>query len=270
MDTKPYCQNKSKYTRVNLLHVQLDVLNCRDLCDIANRAITGNGKVLLGHHNLHSLYLCETMPSMVQFYSKTDFIHIDGMSLVLLGKLLGLNLTAENRLTCLDWLLPLMTHCQSSLDCRLRVFLLGGEPGVADTAGRAFENQVDKIEVRSHHGFFPMHDPEKNGEILEMINAFQPHLLLVGMGMPRQEEWIVKNADLVQANVVWSLGAFMDYYAGIIPTPPRWLGSLGLEWAYRLYSEPRRLWKRYLWEPWFIARLLMKDLLFKRGIGSRR
>jgi N-acetylglucosaminyldiphosphoundecaprenol N-acetyl-beta-D-mannosaminyltransferase len=61
------------------------------------------------------------------------------------------------------------------------------------------------------------------------------------------------NRDQIDANVIFPLGAFMDYLAGRIPTAPRWLARLYLEWAYRLFSEPRRLWRRYLVEPWYVA-----------------
>jgi len=266
MDTKPCCAHSSP--KVDLLHVKLDILCQQDLYDIAIKAISDGDKILLGHHNLHSLYLCKKSPVMAQFYQKADFIHIDGMSIVLLGKALGLKLNKQNRLTSLDWLLPLMDHCQQLMQDNLRVFLLGGQPGVAEIAGKAFKERVENVEVRTCHGFFDINDAKACDSIREMINQYRPHMLLVGMGMPRQEEWIVSNYDRIDADVVWSLGAFMDYYAGIIPVPPRWLGKIGLEWAFRLWSEPRRLWRRYLLEPWLIAWLLAKELLFKRALGG--
>lgn len=262
------CANSISKGRVNLLHVTLDVLNRQDLNDIAINAINSKRKVILGHHNLHSLYLCNKLPVMAEFYQKADYIHIDGMSIVLLGKALGLDLNHENRLTSLDWLLPLIDNCQCLMKEDLRIFLLGGAPGVAELAGNTFKERVDNIEVSSSHGFFDMYDFQDNDSVIQRINQFQPHMLLVGMGMPRQEEWIAGNSDKIHADVIWSLGAFMDYYAGVIPIPPRWLGAIGLEWAFRLFSEPRRLWKRYLVEPWFIVLLLAKELLLKRALGA--
>jgi N-acetylglucosaminyldiphosphoundecaprenol N-acetyl-beta-D-mannosaminyltransferase len=81
------------------------------------------------------------------------------------------------------------------------------------------------------------------------------------MGMPRQEHWIVDHLDKLSVNVILNGGAALDYFAGVIPTPPRWAGRLGLEWLFRLMAEPRRLWFRYLVEPWFIAYRLVIDMV---------
>jgi N-acetylglucosaminyldiphosphoundecaprenol N-acetyl-beta-D-mannosaminyltransferase len=84
---------------------------------------------------------------------------------------------------------------------------------------------------------------------------------MVGMGMPRQEHWIVDNFELLGPVVVLPCGAAIDYVAGEIPTPPRWAGRCGLEWLYRLAAEPGRLWKRYLIEPWFVLLLMGRHWL---------
>jgi N-acetylglucosaminyldiphosphoundecaprenol N-acetyl-beta-D-mannosaminyltransferase len=96
--------------------------------------------------------------------------------------------------------------------------------------------------------------------VLELIRQHNPDVLIVGMGMPRQERWLLANHDKLAAPVLLTSGAAIDYVAGEIPTPPRWLGPLGLEWLYRLASEPRRLWRRYLLEPWFAVALFVRDL----------
>jgi len=82
--------------------------------------------------------------------------------------------------------------------------------------------------------------------------------------MPRQEHWVIENFENIHANVILTAGACFDYIAGVIPTPPRWMGWLGLEWLYRLLSEPRRLAKRYLLEPWALLPLAIMDLLYNR------
>jgi N-acetylglucosaminyldiphosphoundecaprenol N-acetyl-beta-D-mannosaminyltransferase len=79
----------------------------------------------------------------------------------------------------------------------------------------------------------------------------------VGMGMPRQEHWIMDNLHRLHSMVVLPCGASIDYVCGEIPTPPRWAGRWGLEWLCRLLAEPRRLWKRYLIEPWFLGQLFL-------------
>ena len=78
--------------------------------------------------------------------------------------------------------------------------------------------------------------------------------------MPRQEFWTQENYARLDAHVILSSnGAAFDYIAGAVPTPPRWSGRLGLEWMFRLAHEPRRLFSRYLIEPWYILLLLLLD-----------
>jgi len=76
------------------------------------------------------------------------------------------------------------------------------------------------------------------------------------MGMPRQEYWISNNFSDLTANIILPSGAAIDYIAGVVPTPPRWSGKIGLEWLFRFVVEPKRLAYRYLIEPFFVLRLL--------------
>ena len=81
--------------------------------------------------------------------------------------------------------------------------------------------------------------------------------------MPRQEHWILENLEYINTNAILTSGACIDYVAGAIPTPPRWMGRVGLEWLYRLLSEPKRLWNRYLLEPQFVVKLLFQEMWIK-------
>jgi N-acetylglucosaminyldiphosphoundecaprenol N-acetyl-beta-D-mannosaminyltransferase len=76
------------------------------------------------------------------------------------------------------------------------------------------------------------------------------------MGMGRQEQWIFENRATLRTHCIGTCGACMEYFAGAAPTPPRWMGPLGVEWLFRLLSDPKRFWKRYLVEPWIVAWLL--------------
>ena len=92
------------------------------------------------------------------------------------------------------------------------------------------------------------------------INAFAPHILLVGMGMPRQEAWIVRNHSALGPCAIFSVGAAFDYEAGAQRAAPRWMGKVGLEWLFRLAADPGRLFTRYCIEPWFLVRRALADL----------
>lgn len=116
--------------------------------------------------------------------------------------------------------------------------------------------------MRTRHGYFDAQESSPdNQDVLKDIHSYGPQILLVGMGMPRQESWVMDNWDSLSGNAILCCGAALDYFSGEIPTPPRWMGQLGLEWLYRLGSEPKRLWHRYLVEPWFVLIMTIKYCL---------
>jgi len=83
-------------------------------------------------------------------------------------------------------------------------------------------------------------------EIIEKINLYDPDVLIIGLGSPKQEKWIYKNKDKLKFGIAMCLGATIDFAAGIKKMPPEFIKNLGLGWLWRLISEPKRLWKRYL------------------------
>jgi N-acetylglucosaminyldiphosphoundecaprenol N-acetyl-beta-D-mannosaminyltransferase len=139
----------------------------------------------------------------------------------------------------------------------LEGILSGITTGSGEVGAQRFKKMFPALNIRSHHGYFDM--AAESGRIIDLIQAEPPNVLLVGMGMPRQEKWIAENYQRRLANVILMAGAAMDYFANATVTPPRWMGRLGLEWTCRLAAEPQRLWRRYLVEPWSLLRLLLQE-----------
>lgn len=249
--------------RLRLLGVDVDALTVDELNQLVRSAVEKGEKTVIANHNLHSVYLFHRDAGMRAFYESASYVHIDGMPLVFWGKLLGMKLRVNHRVTYVDWIAPLLETAAAS---GWRVFYLGGAAAVTAEAARRIAGAFPGLALRCHHGFFDAWGAE-NRVVLAAINDFRPQLLLVGMGMPRQEHWILDNALQIKADVVLTAGACFDYLAGALPTPPRWLGRLGLEWVHRLAHEPRRLWKRYLWEPWFLLPLAARDVAGRRKGG---
>lgn len=244
--------------RFRLLGVAVDAVDQLGLLDVIEAAIAGDRRWLIANHNLHSLYLYHHDRHMRSFYERADLIHADGMSIVLLARLLGLPMQRGHRLGCMDWIDASMKRAAAR---GWRVFLLGSSPEVGARAATLLRSKFPGLEVRHRHGYF---DPEPAGEenrrVVRQICCWRPHLLFVGMGMPRQERWILENLEDLSVNVVFNVGGCIEFLAAVRPTPPRWTGRWGMEWLFRLAMEPRRLWRRYLLEPWFILWLLLQEV----------
>jgi N-acetylglucosaminyldiphosphoundecaprenol N-acetyl-beta-D-mannosaminyltransferase len=249
-------QNFASY---DLLGVRVNTLTIAGLHAVLERTITTNCCSIIANHNLHSLYLYHKDPIMRAFYERADYIHIDGMPLVFLGRLTGLPFRREHRVTYVDWVWSLMAK---AVESNWRIFYLGSKPGIAESGEKILRERFANLHLMTTHGYFDVQKgSEENSFILKKINEYRPHVLMVGMGMPRQEHWIIHNLDEIKANAILTAGACMDYVAGVVPTPPRWAGKIGAEWLFRLAVEPRRLWHRYLVEPWFLLRVGFAEYL---------
>lgn len=97
-------------------------------------------------------------------------------------------------------------------------------------------------------GYSPPHRPltsEERGAVVEEINRSRADVVWVGIGVPKQEKWMAQFRDELEAPILIGVGAAFDFHAGLVPQAPPWMQERGLEWAYRLAHEPRRLWRRY-------------------------
>ncbi|MEL6921036.1 MAG: WecB/TagA/CpsF family glycosyltransferase [Pseudomonadota bacterium] len=141
----------------------------------------------------------------------------------------------------------------------LKVGLFGGKPGVADSAANVFRTVDDRHAYRViSHGYVNADDEVA---ILKQLRDWQPDILLVALGVPRQEIWVAQNLDENHCTVPISVGALFDLVSGEVRRAPAWVQWIRSEWAYRLAVEPRRLWKRYiLGNPIFLWRALHQRL----------
>jgi len=127
---------------------------------------------------------------------------------------------------------------------RYRIFLLGSRPGVAErAAARLSEIAPQHVMAGCHHGYF---DAAMTDEILERIRGSRSDILLVAMGNPQQELWLTENIAKTGCKLGIGVGALFDFLAGEVPRAPEWMRKARLEWAYRMFQEPGRLWQRYL------------------------
>ena len=246
--------------RFSLLDVDVDALSRSELLNVIEQAIeTDQSNYIVGNHNLHSVYLCRKDAEMRRFYEHAGTIHIDGMSLVMLGKLLGLPLSRHHRTGYLDWFDDFLALAKKK---HWRLYFVGGTPEVAARVPGLLNRRYPGLAVAAHHGYLGGNlGAAERAQVYREIEALQPQVLLVGMGMPLQEHFILESLHSVEVNVILQCGAIMDFYAGEKRPAPRILGQLGLEWLFRLGSEPRRLASRYLAEPVHLLPPLLREML---------
>lgn len=248
--------------RRQFLGLPLDLCTEPELTAMVIELARDGGRHHSGHINTHALTLARRDPEMARFYATASLCPLDSVPLIPVMRLCGIPASWHHRATYIDWIRPLM---RAAAEAGLRVFSLGGKPGTGERAARVLSEEIPGLEIGVHHGYFdraPRSDA--NRAVLATIREYRPQLLLVGMGMPRQERWILREREALPSCVVLAAGACMDYVAGIVPTPPRWTARLGFEWLARLLADPRRLAHRYLIEPWELAPVIARELIRRR------
>jgi N-acetylglucosaminyldiphosphoundecaprenol N-acetyl-beta-D-mannosaminyltransferase len=257
----------AQQSEARFLGIRVHLKTPPELLALVASAIEAGEQAVIANHNLHSVYLFHSQPVLREFYARAKWTHVDGMPIISLARLFGYPAAREQRVTYVDFF-PLLI--EAAIAQGWRIFYLGSAPGVAERGASILRGKYPGLQMRTRDGYFDAEqDCPENEAVLRAIAAYQPHLLFVGMGMPRQELWIHANRDRLFANVILPVGAVMDYIAGAVPTPPRWAGRVGLEWAFRLAAEPTRLWRRYLVEPWFLTGILLGELMANRNSAAK-
>ena len=202
--------------------------------------------------NAHVVNQSRAIPELRRAMESADLVYCDGYGVRLAARVLDVPI--PHRMTGADWVWGLAALCEASGSS---IYLLGSEPKIAADAAERLRRWYPNLEVAgSHHGYFEL-DSAHNERVIEDINARAPDIVLVGMGTPKQEMWVERYSERIDANVVWTVGALLDYVAGRVPRAPRWLADNGLEWIFRLAIEPHRMWRRYLLgNPAFLSRVM--------------
>jgi N-acetylglucosaminyldiphosphoundecaprenol N-acetyl-beta-D-mannosaminyltransferase len=246
--------DENRHRSWEFLGVRVHAMTQSELLEAIKGCVeSGATNNIIGNHNLHSLYLFQRSAPMRQFYDRNLLTYLDGMSLVLLARILAVPLERVHRVAALDWFEDFL---QMAEERSWRIYFLSGAPEVANKLPVYFQARYPKIRLRSHHGYDAF---SPTTTVFKEIAEFAPHILLVGMGMPLQERWIVESLDRIKVNLISTIGATMDYYLGAQKPTPRWLGQLGLEWLYRLVHNPRRLFFRYIIEPITLVPFLFRE-----------
>jgi len=169
----------------------------------------------------------------------SDWLLADGFGLRLAGLLLQQPI--RDNVNGTDLFPPLCERLQADAT---RVFLFGAKPGVAEAVAEWMAVHAPGLEVVGcQHGFLEAGQEEL---LLQRLQQCRPQLTLVALGVPAQELWLQRNREKLPPGLYLAVGGLFDFYSGQTPRAPQWLREIGLEWGYRLWQEPGRMWKRYL------------------------
>lgn len=210
---------------------------------------------------VHGVMESQQDEDLRQIHNHAGMVVPDGMPLVWLGKLHGHS--HMTRVYGPDLMLAL---CERSVERGYRHYLYGGAEGVPELLAERLRQRFPGIQIVGTYSppFRPL-TPEEDETIVQRINQSHPDIVWVGLSTPKQERWMAAHVGRVSAPVLIGVGAAFDFHAGLKPQAPRWMQRSGLEWFFRLLTEPRRLWRRYLINnPKFVARVAMQLGGFQR------
>jgi N-acetylglucosaminyldiphosphoundecaprenol N-acetyl-beta-D-mannosaminyltransferase len=243
---------------VNVLGVDIDPVTVEELHAGIKRLVESGERGTVLNANANCLNLLYDDAALRGFFAGADLVFCDGWGVMLAARLLGRRI--PERITYADWAWRLAAFARAE---GLSLFLLGAEPGVAERAAQKLRMRHPGLEISGvEHGYFDLRpgSPE-NETVVREVNAARPDILIVGLGMPLQERWLMENRHEIEAGVALTGGAVFDYVSGGLRRGPRLLTDNGFEWLARLLVEPRRLWRRYLiGNPLFLLRVLGQRL----------
>jgi N-acetylglucosaminyldiphosphoundecaprenol N-acetyl-beta-D-mannosaminyltransferase len=209
--------------------------------------------------NVHMVMEAHDSPEFREVVSRSDLVTPDGMPLV--WALRGLGLADASRVRGLDLFLRVAGRAAAE---GLPVGLYGGTPEALDGVCRALEERFPgiKIACRISPPFRPL-SPEEDRALTDEIVASGARVLFVGLGCPKQERWMASHKGRFPGVMV-GVGAAFDFLSGRVREAPHWMRAAGLEWLFRLATDPGRLWKRYAKHNPRFAVLLLLQLLGSR------
>lgn len=229
--------------RVRILGIPIDRVSMATAVAEAERLIAdGRGPHLVGVCNTYTAVVAQRDGRLRAYYEGAGLNLPDGMPLVWASRLYGRPI--PERVSGPDFFLALSRVAAAR---GYRFFFLGAGAGVAERLARNLRSLAPGLEVAGTYtppfGAFTDDDDRR---MAEAVNAARADVLWVGMTAPKQEAWLLRMAPRLRIRLGVGVGAAFDLLAGRVPRAPAWLRAAGLEWAFRLAMEPRRLWRRYL------------------------
>lgn len=227
-----------KIVTTNILGVNVANLTLKNIVPTLLKLIDNRKEVTIFGANAHAVNIYQKDKKFRKAIDNATMIYPEGFSMIFASKLLGKRFRGKT--TLMDFIFEFFKECEKN---KWKVYLLGGREEVSKKALKNLQKKFPKLKIWGYHGYFL---EQETMEIIAKINKVNPKILFVAMGSPKQEVWIDKNKNKINAHAFFGIGGSIDIISGVIPRAPKIMSNNGLEWLYRFYKEPKRLWKRYI------------------------
>ncbi len=247
--------------RVNILGVGVSAVNMAQALEQIACWIDHRVRTYVVVCPVYTVMQCHEKPDLRRLVNRAGMVTPDGMPLVFLCRRLGH--PTVSRVYGPDLLLA---FSEMATRRGYTSFYYGGAEGVATRLAEVMTARFPGLRVVGTYSP-PYRDltPEEDATVVEQINAAAPDVVWVGLGSPKQDYWMAAHRDRLEAPVLIGVGAAFDFLTGRVRQAPRWMQRNGLEWLFRLATEPRRLWRRYLiYNPLFVFYMTLQLLGLRR------
>lgn len=250
-------QAPADHERVNILGIGVSAVNLPTAVSTIAGWIARREPNFVCVRDVHGIVASLSDPQLQRIHSSSGLVTPDGMPLVWFCRLSGFE--DVERVYGPDLLLAV---CEASLKTGWRHYFYGGASGVATRLAERLEQRFPGLQVAGTFAppFRCLTEDEEN-EVARAIMGSRADIVWVGLSTPKQEKWMADHVARLSTPVLIGVGAAFDYHAGTKAQAPRWIQRTGLEWFFRLMTEPKRLWRRYIFGiPVFLAHLLLQVL----------
>jgi N-acetylglucosaminyldiphosphoundecaprenol N-acetyl-beta-D-mannosaminyltransferase len=230
------------HPRVDVLGVRVSAINMSDALTALEQWIEDRTPTYVCVTGVHGVMESQADPTLTNIHNASGLTTPDGMPMVWCGRMAGARWMT--RVYGPDLMLAV---CEQAAVRGWRMFLYGAAPGVPEQLAERLRSRYPGLKVvGTLSPPFRELDPKEKAQIAERINNAAPDVVWVGLSTPKQERWMSEFRAHLEAPILVGVGAAFDIHAGNLPQAPGWMQKAGLEWAFRLSQEPRRLWRRYL------------------------
>ena len=242
MKTTVVENRKSVFKKFNILGVGVSVINMPIALEVIEGWISRRESNYITVADVNSIMVGQIDPEFIHIHNKAGMVTPDGMPLVWLGRLGGHK--QMTRVCGPDLMLEVFKRSATN---GYRHYFYGGNEGVPELLKKKLEEKYSETKVvGTYSPPFRALTAEEDENIIKTINAAKPDIVWVGIGAPKQERWMAAHVNQLEAPVLIGVGAAFDFNSNSKKRAPLWMQKRGLEWLFRLLTEPRRLWKRYL------------------------